>query len=170
MTRLLLRIDHAARHAVPMALALLLVLISALPATLTVFREVSPAWVLMAVFYWSVYRPDLMPIQAAFVIGLLQDLLLGLPPGISALIYVVLRGNAGLIARLANGRSFLGVWLIFATVTAIATIVRHILMILWFERLIDPTPALVEAMLTIGVYPAVSWVFVRLQRGLLAHA
>src|SRR3546814_2837019 len=33
-----------------------------------------PALALIGVFFWSVHRPDLMPIWAVFVIGLFQDL------------------------------------------------------------------------------------------------
>jgi rod shape-determining protein MreD len=169
MTRLLHRIDAAARQSVPFALALVLVLVSALPAILPVFREAAPAWVLIAVFHWSVYRPDLMPVQAAFVIGLLQDLLLGLPPGVSALIYVILRGCSGIIARHATGRSFLKLWLLFAAVATAAAVVRHLIMIVWHEQLIDPTPAMVELMLTVAAYPVAGWALTRLQKGLLAH-
>lgn len=169
MIRLLLRIDATARQAIPMTLAMLLVLLSTLPASLEVFRETAPAWVLITIFHWSVFRPDLMPVQAVFVIGLLQDLLLGLPPGASALIYVVVCGTAGRIARLSTGRSFFKLWLLFAAVATGAAILRHVIMIAWYTRLIDPAPALIGLTLTIGIYPLVGWLFVRLQKGLLAH-
>jgi rod shape-determining protein MreD len=169
MIRLLHRIDGAARQSIPFALALLLVLLSALPATLPVFREAAPAWVFITMFYWSVYRPDLMPVQGAFAIGLLQDLLLGLPPGISALIYVALRGSAGIIARHATGRSFLKVWLLFVAAAVVAALARHLVMMLWHERLIDPSLAIVQLLLTVAAYPLAGWALARLQKGLLAH-
>jgi rod shape-determining protein MreD len=169
MIRVLHRIDVIARQSVPFALALLLVLMSALPATLPVFRQAAPWWVLIAVFYWSVYRPDLMPVQAAFVLGLLQDFLIGTPPGVSALLYVVLRGCAGVIARHVTGRSFLKVWVLFAIVAASAVIARHLIMILWYEQLVDPGLAVVQLLLTVGVYPLAGWALARLQKGLLAH-
>ncbi|MEZ5667133.1 MAG: rod shape-determining protein MreD [Alphaproteobacteria bacterium] len=170
MNRLLLRIDAVARQSVPVALTLLLVLISALPPVLPVFREAAPAWVLIAVFHWSVQRPELMPVQAAFVIGLLQDLLLGLPPGSSALIYVVLRGVAGRIAQLTAGRGFVNLWIMFAGAAAGAGLLRYLIMTVWLERVLDPVPALFELLLTVGVFPLVSWLLTRLQRGLLTHA
>ena len=169
MNRLFLRIDAAARQAIPVTLTLILVLLSALPAVLPIFRETSPAWVLIAVFHWSVYRPDLMPVQAVFFIGLLQDFLLGLPPGLSALIFVLLRGWAGQIAGLAAGRSFLNHWVLFAGVAALAFLLRYVIVTLWYERIIGPVPVLVDLAFTIGVFPLISWVFARIQKGLLAH-
>lgn len=169
LVRILHRIDGVARQSIPFALALLLVLMSALPAALPAFREAGPSWVLIAVFYWSVYRPDLMPVQAAFVLGLLQDFLLGTPPGLSALIYVAIRGCAGIVARHATGRSFLKAWMLFTAAATIAAIVRHLLVVVWHEQLVSPTLAVVQLLLTVGAYPLASWALVRLQKGLLAH-
>ncbi|MGF1627134.1 MAG: rod shape-determining protein MreD [Alphaproteobacteria bacterium] len=169
MIRLLHRIDVAARQAIPLALVLLLVLLSTLPAPLPLFREAAPAWVLIAVFHWSVYRPDLMPVQGVFFAGLLQDLLLGLPPGSSALLYVLVRGSSGIVARHATGRSFPKLWLLFSAVAAAAALLRYLIMMLWHVRLIDPTMAMLELMLTIGAFPLAAWVLMRLQKGLLAH-
>lgn len=169
MTRLLHRIDATARQALPVALALVLVLVSALPASLPVFRETAPAWVLIAVFHWSVHRPNLMPVQAVFLIGLLQDLLLGSPLGIGALIYVLIRGTAGRMAQLAAGRGFIGLWLTFALAAAAAFLVRYVIMVLWHAQLIAPVPSLLQWLVTVGVYPLVAWAFVRVQKGLLGH-
>ena len=133
-------------------------------------RDATRAWVLIAVFHWSVHRPALMPVQAAFVIGLLQDLLLGSPLGIGALIYVLVRGSAGWMGRLAAGRGFVGLWLVFALAAAAAFVLRYVIMVAWHGQLIAPIPALLQWLVTVGVYPLVAWVFIRLQKGLLSHA
>ena len=68
----------------------------------------------------------------------------------SALVFVVLRGSAGIIARHATSRSFLKVWLLFVATAAVAALVRHLAMMLWYEQLIDPTLAVVQLLLTVA--------------------
>ena len=45
---------------------------------------------LMAVYYWSAYRPTLVPLWFVFFMGLLLDLLSGAPIGLNALVLVCL--------------------------------------------------------------------------------
>ena len=78
----------------------------------------APALPLIAVFYWTLYRPDLMPPVAAFVIGLLQDILGGLPLGVSACVLVGVHAAVNTQRRFFIGKSFAVVWLGFALVSA----------------------------------------------------
>lgn len=76
----------------PFLMTLLFALISVVPLNLPGFAVVTPAFALMAVFHWTVYRPDLMPLGAIFLIGLLLDLLNGTPyVGLSALMLLLVR-------------------------------------------------------------------------------
>ena len=64
---------------VPFLTTLLFAFFSVVPFNLPGFAVVMPAFTLMAVFHWTVYRPDLLPLSAVFVSGLLLDLLNGTP-------------------------------------------------------------------------------------------
>ena len=75
------RLDLVARSLSPMAITLLLVMVSVLPMHIPFFGTVSPVLSLMAVYYWSIFRPDLMPSFAVFGAGLFQDILSGTPLG-----------------------------------------------------------------------------------------
>ena len=44
----------------------------------------APLLALMPVYFWCLVRPDLMSPAAAFVIGMLEDILSGGPPGVWA--------------------------------------------------------------------------------------
>ncbi|VAV96504.1 hypothetical protein MNBD_ALPHA06-1775, partial [hydrothermal vent metagenome] len=48
-----------------------------------------PLFPLMAIFFWAMSRPQLMPPIVVFAIGLIQDLLTGGPLGLWAFAYLV---------------------------------------------------------------------------------
>ena len=64
-----------------------------LPAASTL----APDIVLIAVFYWTVHRPDLMRLWTVFVIGLLSDVLSGTPLGVHPLVLVLV--HAAIISQ-----------------------------------------------------------------------
>ena len=71
------RLDGWARGLMPTLSVLFLVLMSAVPSGLPNFAGTSPCYSIIGVFYWSVFRPDLLPAAVVFMAGLLQDILLG---------------------------------------------------------------------------------------------
>src|SRR6185312_3601712 len=68
----------------PLLLAIGLVLLVNLPVSLTGRLLPAPVLALAAVYYWVLVRPDLMPPPAVFIVGLLEDVLSGGPPGLWA--------------------------------------------------------------------------------------
>ena len=70
MITLLQRLDRVARSLWPFVLSLLLVIASVLPLQLSDFGRISPNLAVMATFYWAIYRPDLFPAPAAFLLAL----------------------------------------------------------------------------------------------------
>src|SRR5215471_6282538 len=104
---------------VPFLMTLLFAVISVVPLNLPGFAVVTPAFTLMAVFHWTVYRPDLMPLSAVFAIGLLVDLLNGTPyVGLSALTLLLVRTAVLAQRRFFVNRTFPVLWLGFLAVTA----------------------------------------------------
>ena len=84
------KLDVIARQLVPCALTFAMLLVGVVPLHVTAFQAIAPSLPLIAVFYWTLYRPDLMPAVAVFAIGLLQDILFGLPIGFLSIILVSL--------------------------------------------------------------------------------
>jgi len=77
----------------PFVTTLLFVFFSVLPLHLPGFAEIAPAFALMAVYHWTIYRPDLLPPFAVFVAGVLLDLLSGtLDFGLSPMSLLIARG------------------------------------------------------------------------------
>lgn len=162
------RLGRALRSTIPGLLLLLCIFIAALPTGLPQFADVTPFLSLMAVYYWSIYRPDLMPAFVVFAAGLLQDVVGGTPVGLMALVLVLVHGVGVSQRRVFLGKSFPVEWWGFGLVTLGAGIVAWLLASLYFVYLLDPKSVAVQALLTVAVYPLVTRLFSRASRALRA--
>src|SRR5262249_21351130 len=68
----------------PVMLAVFAVIFVNVPVSVTGGLIPAPLLALCAVYFWSLMRPDLMSPVAILIIGLLEDLLSGGPPGLWA--------------------------------------------------------------------------------------
>ena len=83
--------DNPVARLLPIATTLLATVISIQPAHIPGDAALTPAFTLMAVYHWTIYRPDLLPPLALFLVGITQDLLAGAPPGVTALVLLLAR-------------------------------------------------------------------------------
>ncbi|MDR3519088.1 MAG: rod shape-determining protein MreD [Azospirillaceae bacterium] len=167
MIAVLQKLDQFGRNLMPLASTLLLVLLTMVPVVLPGFTAIMPAWGLMAVYYWVVFRPDLLPTSAAFAIGLLQDLLSGTPLGMNALVFVVVHWIVLTQRRFFVSTSFVVLWSGFALVVLIAMSVSWLSYSVLSLTLAPLDAALFQALLSLTVFPVVAVLFIRLHRAFL---
>jgi rod shape-determining protein MreD len=161
------RIDLVARGIVPTVLALFLVLVGVVPLHLPHFLSLGASLALIAVYYWSVHQPSLMPVPAVFLIGLISDCFGGAPVGVGVLVLLLVHRLVTGQRRLLLGASFIVVWWGFMMVAAAATVAAWLAACLLDVGLVDPAPALFSYLLSLCLYPAVAFVFSLLQRSIL---
>ena len=159
-------LDIAARKLTPFLITLVLVVVSLIPLRMPGYSMISPALALMAVYYWALHRPELLPGLAVFVIGLLQDVLSGTPLGMSGFTFLAVYGVAVSQRRFFHGKSFLVVWWGFMLVAVGVALLQWGIMSLLMGVVIAIEPAAFEALLTISLYPLLSWIFVQAHRTL----
>ncbi|WP_142847273.1 rod shape-determining protein MreD [Telmatospirillum sp. J64-1] len=166
---LLHRMDLWARHLLPVGLTLFLLLMTLVPSRVPGMSGLMPALVLMAVFYWAIYRPDLLPAHGAFLIGLLQDVVDGTPIGVTALVLLLVHGVAASQRRFFLGNTFIVAWWGFALVAAVASLLTWGLVGVlhgWGQ----PRAVLFQYLMTLATYPVVSWILARLHVTFLRDA
>src|SRR3546814_11664832 len=76
----------------------------------------------MAIFYWSIFRADLMTMAGAFLIGLVLDLLSGGPVGLNAMMLLLAHQPGVSQRRVFLGSSFLVTGVAFAMVVSAVTL------------------------------------------------
>ncbi len=165
--RLSHHLDAIARNLVPAALGIVLVLISTIPFHIPGFGPVAPNFILMAVFFWGVRRVKFFTNVIVFFVGLLLDILVGSPPGLNAIVLVLVRTFAVSQARVFRGKPFLVLWLGFGLISLVTGAVIWALNAIYHMTLIDPLPIVFQMAMTFTVFPLLAWLFARTQQKLL---
>jgi len=161
------RLDSWACRMTPFGLSLVLVLLSVVPLHIPGFARVMPLLPLMAVFHWAVYRPELMPVYAVFLLGILQDALAGTPIGINAVVFLAVYGVVLAQRRFFAAKSFAIVWLGFALIAAGAAAASWVLVSSFNVTLVEAGALVYQYLLTVGVYPVLAWMLLRWQHTFL---
>jgi rod shape-determining protein MreD len=122
-----------------------------------------PQFGLLGVCYWATNRPDLMPAFSAFLIGLLQDLWLGLPLGVNASLLML----AALVLSSQHlvfvSRPFSFAWLMLAPVCVIYAGGSWLLSALGGQTT-HASYLLVQVCSTLLMFPFACWLHARVQR------
>ncbi|HWI26878.1 MAG TPA: rod shape-determining protein MreD [Stellaceae bacterium] len=153
---------------VPFLTTLLFVVISIVPWHVPGLAMVAPAFGLMAVYHWTIYRPDLLPPSAVFVAGLLLDLLNGTPyVGTSALSLLLTRSVLMSQRRFFVNRLFPVLWAGFLLTAAAVVAFEWALVSALHGAVLGARPAIFEALLTVAIFPLASYLLARAQRAFL---
>ncbi len=137
---------------IPLLSGILGALASSLPISLTGGAVPPPLLSFMAVYFWCLVRPDLMPPAAALLIGIVQDFVSGSPIGLWATayvaIYAVLEGQRESFAGLAGIGAILGFALAMLLVTAAAYGIAAV----YFWRVLPLMPHVLQIAVSVLCY------------------
>jgi len=158
------------RNLVPVASTFIFVLIGQLPMPVPLLAEVAPAFALISLYYWVVFRPDLMPYAAVFGLGVIQDAVAGTPLGLYAMVYLLVQALVRNQRRFIAGKPFWVFWSVFALVAPGAAVAAWLLASVARGTLLSPETAFVGLIMTIILFPAVAWVLVHAQRRFIGMA
>ncbi len=158
------RIAQFLRAILPGLVTLIAVLLVVLPFGVPFFAVVTPFLFLMAVYYWSIYRPDLLPPAAVFAIGILQDILTGGPVGMLALVLLLVQALAVSQRTVLLGQVFSVEWAGFLLVALGAGLASWLLASGYNLAVVPPGPFLAQGLITAALYPVGSWLFTRAAR------
>ena len=161
------RLDLVARQMVPFVATLLLVMVALVPLRLPNAAPVVPWFALIAVFYWTVFRADLMQPVVVFGIGVFHDLMAGTPLGVGTLILLLVHLAVMPQRRFFISRSFTMTWIGFAVIGLGAMLLLWLFNTLLEATLLAAKPAAFQYLTTVAAYPPTAWLFTRLQRWLL---
>lgn len=167
---LLQSVDMSARKALPAALTLLLLLLALTPTHLPGLSPVMPMFALMAVYFWSIYRPELLGYGAVFGFGLLEDLLTATPIGSTALVFLLTQWIVLRQQKFFNAKPFAVTWFAFVFVAAGAALIRWTAVGIVSASGFTPAgPILVSCLITVALYPPVAWLLAKTQVKLLGN-
>ena len=112
--------DFIARLSIVLGVILTLFFLNVIAVPIPLLASMDLPFVLIAIYYWTIHRPTLMPPAFVFIIGLALDMLTANILGLNALIFTLCH------ALITNQRSFLlaqpffAQWVGFALISALA--------------------------------------------------
>lgn len=167
MAGLLGRLRGTGRRLAPSVIGVTLILLALLPFGVPHFAPVMPLLSVIAVYYWGVYRPDLLPAWAAFALGLAEDALSGGPLGLMALVLALVQAVCVSQRRFLAGAGFVVGWSGFILVAGGAALLIWAISSLYYLHLFDPRQTLAQWGLTVFAYPLLAWTFLLAERRML---
>lgn len=158
--------EHSPKRFLPLLTAVLAVTIDALPLPNAAPDGVAPLFTLAVLFYWALFEPALLTPASTFGMGVLFDLLSGMPAGHSATAFLGARLLLGPGQPYLRAQPFAVVWFCFALAAAVVEALRWLLACLWWQHLFDPAPVFDEYLLTLLSWPAVCYLLSRVRSAL----
>lgn len=158
-----IQLDRQLRALVPALTMLALLVLGLIPWHIPGLTNVTPAYMLIALFFWTLYQPQRLPYWSTFLFGIAQDLLLGLPPGQGAVALLLVQGLIVTQRRFLLSKPFLVVWWGFGVIAPMAGIISWGVASIAREAFIPIVPVIVQTAMTVLLYPLFGGLFGWLQ-------
>jgi rod shape-determining protein MreD len=137
---------------IPVSFAFLGVLIANVPVSFLGGIVPAPLLGLMPLYFWCLVRPDLMPPFWALVIGVLEDLLSGGPPGVWAVAFVATYALLDRQRDMFAGLSGFGAMMGFATAAAFSCATAYLVVAVYYWRIPPLAPVMGELSMSVIFY------------------
>ena len=158
---------YTGRQTVPVVTMLVLALIGSMPLGSFHTFEIFPMLNIIAIFYWTIYRPDLVPPVVLFLIGLIDDVVMGTPLGLMASVFLFAYGITLSQRQFFIGKPFYVTWLGFSIISAFSIFLIWVLLALFAGRLGVVIAPFIKYTITLLSFPSAVWLLVRIQRYLV---
>lgn len=166
MFEVLHKLHQGARASAPVLSTLFLMLVLMVPLRLPDFGTISPPVALMAVFFWTIYRPDLMGPISVGLLGFLHDVLSGSPLGLNALLCLLTYGSVDSQRQLFQAHGFFVLWWGYAVTAVMSGFIAWAVMSARNWALLPYEAVLFQALAGIALFPLMSWLMGLVQRHL----
>ena len=154
-------------NTIPVGFALLGVVLANLPVSLLGGLLPAPLLSLMPIYFWCLVRPDLMSPAWAFLIGVLEDVLSGGPPGVWAASFVLTYALVDRQRDAFAGLSGFGAILGFGTAALAACTTAYGIVSLFDWHLLTISPIASKLAMTVLFYGPIAVVMGGMQRKLV---
>lgn len=151
----------------PFAMGLACVLLSFVPLGRIVGSPLTPAFPLMAIYYWAIVRPEMFPPLAVFAVGLIFDLLSGGAIGLWAFVYVVTYAVVISQRMLVVNAPFSVFWVGFLFAAAFAGALAWAIISIIHGMFVPPGSVARHMAVTVAVFPIFAMLFGRIQTRVL---
>ena len=153
-----------ARYILPFLLTIAVLLFGVTPIRIPGFSHITPMYGIVIIFYWSIYRPDLVGYGFGFTIGIFEDLLHGSHIGVSVMPILITQWIVFNQQKYFPDDSFITSWFAFFFVAFGAGLIKWLCFGFITDGGFMPILNLIVAcLLTAIIFPIISWIFSKFQ-------
>ena len=142
----------------PFLTILFIIVLMVLPYNISILSDTMPYLTLIGVYYWCVFKPEMLPVAAVFVLGLIQDVLLGSPFGLTSLMLIGVHQFVYMQGRQFLERDFIFNWVVFIMLVVGYGVVYWVITSLYFREILDYLSIVGQILVTIAFYPVITWI------------
>lgn len=147
------RADRLARMTVPYLLVLFMYLGNIIFIDIVLTGVFKVPMFLMALFYWSIYRPTLLPTWLVFILGLLFDIFTDYPLGMNTLIFLLIQWLVRDQRKYLMSQNFVFIFFSFALVALAFFVYQWLLFGVLNGDFISALDWLLSFVLTVLLFP-----------------
>lgn len=148
-----LLVAAATRAGLMFLVIFVLLIVSTFPLPGAHFAEVRPAFVLMAVYYWTILWPGTFSYFLTFGTGIALDLLAGFPPGMNALPLVLVQWVTHRQRKFMLGQPFRVVWAGLVLVAVCTGALQWAMYSAFSGHAMAVKPQVMSVLLTCALFP-----------------
>ena len=111
------------------------------------------------IFYWILKNPDILGYGFIFLAGIINDVVIGLPIGVSSVTYLILAGFAAYVRYLTVQPSLIYDWIVFVPSIAVTNTVYFYILTIFFDIDVNYIALLLNTGVTILFYPIIGILF-----------
>ena len=111
------------------------------------------------IFYWILKNPDILGYGFIFLAGIVNDVVIGLPIGVSSVTYLILAGFAAYVRYLTVQPSLIYDWIVFVPSIAVTNTVYFYILEMFFDIKINYISLALNTGVTIIFYPVIGILF-----------
>ena len=111
------------------------------------------------IFYYTLNRKEALGYVSLFVAGLFNDVIVGLPMGISSLLFLLLCGFASYLRNITLRPNLIKDWIFFLITLLIINSFSYISLVFIFEYNINHTNSIVNTLFTFIFYIFFTYIF-----------
>jgi len=113
----------------------------------------------IVIFYWVLKNPDILGYGFIFLAGIINDVIIGLPIGVSSITYLVLAGFAAYVRYLTVQPSLIYDWIVFVPSIAVTNSVYFYILRIFFDIEVNYIALALNSGVTILLYPIIGILF-----------
>ena len=110
-------------------------------------------FIFILIFFWTLRNPDYLGYFSIFLAGIINDVVIGIPIGISSFCYLLICSITSYIRQITLSPKFINDWLSFIVTVLLINSIQVIILDLIFLYQVDYTSYLINSGFTFLFYP-----------------